>query len=384
MQTTSPRDVRLDFFRGLALIVIYITHIPGNAWAKFTPGALGPSDAAEWFVFCSGVASALAFGKLFAERGWWIGTARVAARIWQLYWAQIALFLVVAALSVWATRHLGAENYVEKLNLVPFFTAPGSGLLGLLSLGYVPNLFDILPMYMAILAMLPAIIALAFVHPALALGASLALYLAARNLGLNLPAEWWSDRPWFFNPLAWQLLFVVGFAFGRGWLRRPQPTWPRVLAAGLIVAVLFALNFGPIWQNVGWVKAISDAHLWSIGKTDLGPARILHFLAATYLVLALLDRFPRLLHVRAVEPIVQIGQQTLPVFLVGIVLSWTGGMALDVLGRDGWTLLLVNLTGIALMIAVARIVAFYVRQARPKRNRGAFTAPAPAIPRKVA
>ena len=63
------RDLRLDFFRGLAMFIILIAHIPNNAWALWIPARFGPSDAAEMFVFCSGFASAIAFGSVFLERG---------------------------------------------------------------------------------------------------------------------------------------------------------------------------------------------------------------------------------------------------------------------------------------------------------------------------
>jgi hypothetical protein len=69
-----PRDVRLDVFRGLCLVIIYVAHIWDNPWASFIPARFGFSDATEIFVFCSGMASAVAFGGTFAKRGFWIGT----------------------------------------------------------------------------------------------------------------------------------------------------------------------------------------------------------------------------------------------------------------------------------------------------------------------
>ena len=359
MPPTSLRDVRLDLFRGLAMFIIFVAHLPDNRWADFLPRELGPSDAAEWFVICSGFASALAFGKVFEQQGWWLGTSRILHRLWQLYWAQIAVFLTVATLSVWATRHLGTADYVEGLNLGRFFAEPDTGLLYLLTLGYVPNLFDILPMYMVVLAMVPIVMALRGVHPLLALAFPPALYLAARTFDWNFSAEWWSDRVWFFNPFTWQLLFFTGFAFGRGWLARP-PTTPRLVGlASAVLVVLFVCTFDPIWKNVAWIEASTTPLVWMIDKTDFGPARYVHVLAMAYLSLVLLDRIPAVLRSPAITPVVLVGQQTLAVFLSTLVLSWVGGMALDVLGRSAVNYTLVNLTGFALMIAVARIVAFY-------------------------
>jgi hypothetical protein len=82
-----PRDVRLDFFRGVCLVIIYIAHIFDNPWAQAIPARFGFSDATEIFVFCSGMASAVAFGTVFERRGMLIGIARIAHRCWQVYWS---------------------------------------------------------------------------------------------------------------------------------------------------------------------------------------------------------------------------------------------------------------------------------------------------------
>lgn len=379
MQPTSPRDVRLDFFRGLAMFIIFIAHMPGNSWQAFLPREIGPSDAAEWFVFCSGFASALAFGRVFELQGWWLGTTRIMHRVWQLYWAQIAVFLATATLCVAGTRWLGTGvDYVVELNLTRFFAETDQGLLHLLTLTYVPNLFDILPMYMAVLAMVPVIMGLWRLHPWLAMLFPPTLWLAANLFGWNLPAEWWSDREWYFNPFAWQLLFFTGFAFGRGWLRRPPATWPWIAAASMVLLVLFLLNYDPIWENVAWIGALSDAHLWMIEKTDFGVARYAHVLAMAYLALVVLDRYPDFLRRRPFEPIIAVGQQTLPVFLSTIVLSWAGSMLLDVIGTSQASVAVANLLGFSAMLAVARISAFYKSQPwRRPRHRLEATKPAP-------
>ena len=384
MQPTSLRDVRLDFFRGLAMFIIFVAHVPGNRWADFLPRAIGPSDAAEWFVFCSGLASAVAFGKVFEQQGWWLGTGRILHRVWQLYWCQIAVFLTVAGLSVAATDWL-ERDYVAALNITRFFTETEAGLLHLLTLTYVPNLFDILPMYMVLLLFVPVVAGLYRVRPWLGLAFPPALYLAARAFDWNLPAEWWSDRPWFFNPFTWQLLFFTGFALGRGWIHRPAFTAPWLTLAAAVLFVLFLLNFDPIWTNVGWLHTLSDAHLWMIDKTDFGPARYAHVLAMAFVGLALLDRRREVLRWRGFEPIVKVGQQTLPVFLSTIVLSWSAGMFLDVSGRTALTFAVANLAGFALMIGVAHLTAYYKsqpwRRARHKLEpapAGGSGAPAPA------
>ena len=69
-QKRKLRDPRLDVFRGLGMFIILIAHIPENNLASWIPARFGYSDAADLFVFCSGMASAFAFASLFEKRGW--------------------------------------------------------------------------------------------------------------------------------------------------------------------------------------------------------------------------------------------------------------------------------------------------------------------------
>src|ERR1700743_3963366 len=89
-----PRDMRLDFFRGLALVCIFIDHIPGNYLGYFTLSAFGFFDAAEVFIFISGFTAALVYGRTLAVRGRLIARAQVLRRAWELYVAHIFLFMI--------------------------------------------------------------------------------------------------------------------------------------------------------------------------------------------------------------------------------------------------------------------------------------------------
>src|SRR6056297_3649 len=152
------RDPRLDFFRGCAMFIILLAHTPGNTWTLWIPARFGFSDATEIFVFCSGMASAMAFGAVFANKGFGLGCARVGFRVWQVYWAHVGIFLFTATM-LFAIDHFGVgareTPYIEGPYVVPLFERTGEALIGLLTLTYVPGLFDILPMYLAILAMIP-------------------------------------------------------------------------------------------------------------------------------------------------------------------------------------------------------------------------------------
>jgi len=325
-QAKKPRDPRLDFFRGLAMFIILLAHTPNNTWTLWIPARFGFSDATEIFVFCSGMASALAFGAVFANRGFGLGCARVGFRVWQVYWAHIGVFLATAIM-LFAIDHYGVgareTPYIEGPYVVPLFEQTGEALIGLFTLTYVPGLFDILPMYLVILAMIPAVMAAYRIggRPAVAAlvlvtwgAATLAGY--ARSFGdepdlagwqealvalgrplawMNLPSYPWGDGTWFFNPFAWQLVFFTGFAFGMGWLPAPPVTRTLVwLAAGfLILSVPLAwYKFHGGYSLVAdtWLYTAIDATrefvepLW--WKTWQGLFRWLHFLSLAYLAWA--------------------------------------------------------------------------------------------------
>src|SRR5580704_5142840 len=60
---TSERDLRLDLFRGLALWLIFLDHIPQNIVNWITIRNYGFSDATEIFIFISGYTAAFVYGR---------------------------------------------------------------------------------------------------------------------------------------------------------------------------------------------------------------------------------------------------------------------------------------------------------------------------------
>ncbi len=375
----ARRDLRLDFFRGLGMFIILIAHIPWNSWKNWIPARFGYSDATEIFVFCSGAASAIAFLKIFNTRGWWIGTMRIAFRIWQLYWCHIALFFAAAATLVYIDNTLPLfyewyagvkqhglmimlfdpssvagiplevaepnRSYHTTLNLKRFVNNTPEFLPYLFGLHYVPNFFDILVMYMVILALIPVIVALSWRGKWWAMGFSITLWALASQpwlvffdltgdnvvetsslwvwfktmIGfqegvpvlqlLNLPAEppTRNDRNWFFNPFAWQLIFFTGFAFAVGWIPKPPVKWYLILLAFAVLIPAFFMDTdgvparrllasNPDINNILITWGISDSTItewrtWHrdelrvvFSKTFFGLFRYMHFLALAYLV----------------------------------------------------------------------------------------------------
>ena len=364
----GQRDVRLDFFRGIAMFIIFIAHMPGNAWTLYIPARFGPSDATEMFVFCSGFASAIAFGGAFKKYGFGIGTARVLFRCWQIYWAHIALFFTILAIVSLGTFYLpGDKDYIGGLNLYHFVNDPARGIIHLMTFTYVPNLFDILPMYFGVLLLLPIIVYLARVHVGFAVAFSVGLWAAVQAFGWDFPAEWWLNkhgemRTWYFNPLAWQVLFFTGFAFGAGWFKSPPRSAALFWSAVVFVAVTIPVEYWPIRQNSQFLKDIWDMTRWGTYKSDFGVLRYAHFLSLAYIALYLLHGREQGLHHPYLKPIIKVGQQALPTFLSGLVLSRLGGMFLDQMDRTELTWTIANLSGFALLICVAYVAGFFKNQ----------------------
>src|SRR5829696_369764 len=385
----ASRDPRLDVFRGVGMLIILVAYIPGNAWADWIPARFPLCHATEILVFCSGVASALAFGRLFESAGWTLGTARILHRVWQVYWAHVGVFVAVVALLAAADLELGGRNLRHGLNLGPFLDDPARMLLGYATLTYVPNYFDILPMYLVILALIPLVVAAARLGRGAVAALVGILYLLAYARLLDLPAEPWSDRVWFFNPFSWQLLFFLGFAFGRGWLvPRGYDRRLMLAALGVVAAALpFSCQYGwscfAAWGAAPWFGEVHQALGAVIDKTHLAPLRIVHFLAIAYLAYTLAGEGGRRLQGSLAPAVQLVGRQTLGVFLAGLVLAQALGVVLDVAGRSVATAALVNIGGCAVLLAVAGICE-WVKSSPWLHTRAQGSAPRGSVARPVA
>lgn len=351
-----PRDRRLDVFRGLCMLIIFIAHMPQNPWLAWIPARFGFSSATELFVFGSGFASAVAFGRAFSTAGFANGTLKIANRIWQLYWTHLALFAALAGLTVL----LAPEGSHAMRALSHVFAAPAQALGGLVTLTYVPMLLDILPLYIVVLALVPVMMAARRLHPVAPFALSAALYAASVLFGLSMPGHASDGGPWFFNPFAWQVLFFAGFAIGLGWWTPPALDRRGLVAvAAAIVALSVPFNFWAFTDAYPVLVDIQAAVLPMNTWTHLHPVRIIHFLALAYLVLSLLERARWLLDTRAAGVLSLVGTQSLPAFLACTVLAWIGGIALDILGDTPGPVAVINVAGLAGIVAAAWVARLF-------------------------
>lgn len=356
IRSPQPRNLQLDFFRGLALMIIFINHMPGNPWFAYTPSRLGLSDSAETFVFLSGFAAAIAFGRSFKQAGLALGSVRVLFRCGQIYLAHLVLFISMATLLLTMNSLSFIHNPWQLDSLNYFFEQTPEALLALISLKYVPNFIDILPMYLVIMLWLPMVWALSRIHIALAMAFSVSLYLAATYFGWELTANPVTGQAWYFNPFCWQLVFFSGFAFSSGWLPVPRPH------RGLIwLCIAYAIFCYPLENRFGysrlpWFAEFRETWEPLLNKSHEGILRYLHFLAVVYLVGSFMRTRQHWLQAKPARRVIALGQQSLPIFMFGSCLSLAGGMLLDGTHADLIDSLWVNLAGLGLMLILAQLL----------------------------
>lgn len=374
----SGRDLRLDFFRGLALIFIFIDHIPGNIVAAYTVQNFGFSDASEIFIFISGYAAGLVYMRATRREGVLFASARVLRRVWQLYVAHLFLFVIFLAEVAWTSIKFDNPMYVEEMKIASFLEEPHVAIIESLLLKFKPVYMDILPLYIVLLLFFPAVLWLSLKSRWLTLAVAAVLYGVVRYFHLNLPG-YPEGAVWFFNPLAWQLLFVAGAVLG-GTSRReafPLPHHPAILALALAY-LLFALVFTLRWRVTelgdGWFDDAVRA-LFPMDKTNLSLWRLAHFFALAYAVVYFVRPENPFFRTAAAWPLILCGQHSLHVFCLGVFLSFAGLIAIVEIDNSVPFQILVNLVGVALMIATAWVLAWYRAKER---------APRPAITKQQA
>ncbi len=367
-----PRELRLDFFRGAALFSIFLDHIPSNALSWLTIRNFGFSDASEAFVFIAGYSAVLAYGRRLEANGFVFVTARIYKRCWQLYVAQLLLFMIFTAQVAYTAEKFNNPMYSEEMGIVNFFNEPHVTLWQAMLLKFRPTNMDILPLYIVLLLFFPFVLLGLKRFPKSMLLISVLGYLAAVRFEWNLPT--WPDGVWLFNPLAWQVLFVLGaaagIAHGRPWMRRFRKLGICLAAFYLSFALFVVLTWHfPALEN--YLPDLLQSALYPIDKTNLSPLRLVHFFALAYLVVLAVPGDSRPLRWRMLRPVVRCGQHPLEIFCLSIFLSFAGHMLLTEWSDALATQIGVSLAGIAVMIAAAYYLGWYRRLERSAAtNRG--------------
>jgi len=369
------RDYRLDFFRGLALVFIFMDHIPDNALSFWTLRSFAFSDAADVFIFISGYTASLVYGRAMLREGWLMAAARVWRRVWQLYVSHLCLFMMYNAEVSYTLLHFNNPLFTDEMGFGTFLDDPGQTFIRVLLLQFQPSLLNILPLYISLLLIFPAFLLGLRRHPLAALVPSALLYLAVQIWRLNMPG-YPAGQQWYFDPFAWQFLFVIAAALGfpQQGKRTTLPRQHWLLAGALLmVAVGAVVQFSwTLHELFPRIPLLVGVPLWADDKTHLPPVRIVNMLALAYVVARTVPPDARFLTSRVGWLLVLCGQKSLYVFCLTILLSVVGGIALSLVGSALIVQVGINMVGILIMIALALLLTWFDAGGRlPPRPRPA-------------
>jgi hypothetical protein len=349
------RDLRIDFFRGFALWCMLIDHMIKSWLRAITLKEYGFCDGAELFVLLSGVSAGIVYHRAMVRDG--LGTAwlKIVRRIATIYRTHLIMFMFFVAevgiLVVW----LNPPSFLEFLALDGFSAHPFRSIMNTVLLGTEPKFFDILPLYIVLLFLLGLTLPL-IRWPRSLLGCSVLLYVAARVFHLNLGP--WTEN-WFFNPLAWQVIFMVG------------------------VTSPYVLKVKDYWRGWDWLAALFslfslfesharhlDSHLpaallihFDVDKPAVHPFRLLAIVSLGWLAWRYIPATAKWLQSRWAGPLVLLGQHSLAVFSSSVLFAVLGEAILFT--HPGWiSQILVQSLGTMALVGVAAVCAWNSNKSR--------------------
>jgi hypothetical protein len=347
------RDLRIDACRGIALWWIFLDHVPNNIGSWLTLRNYGFSDAAEVFMFISGVTCALAYGSARGREGWSGVIGRSLRRGWDIYAAFLLLTLACAIMAYLA----GRDYLADESNTRVLLEHAGPTLAHAAALQYRPVNTDVLPMFVVYHVLFAPLLWLLLRAPNVTLGASLLLYALVHVFGWTVPA--WPNNVWFFNPLAWQFLIVLG----AWWVIEGKRVRPWVTSRTALVLAALYLVFSLIitlsWNIKLLEPLIPEALtnlLFPMDKSNLSPFRVLHFLALAVLAVWFVPYNWRGLITPVMRGAIRCGENSLPIYCLGVLLALASHVALHDIS-DGLAMqIALSLGGILMMIVAAMLL----------------------------
>jgi hypothetical protein len=361
------RDLRLDFFRGLALWFIYLDHIPDNLVSWFTVRNYGFSDATEIFVFISGYTAVIAYSRMMLKDGWPRAAARIFRRVWQLYVAHILLFVVFIAQIAYVSIARDTPQLIEEMQLLGLGQNPYQAILEAALLKFRPVNLDVLPLYIVLLAAFPFALPALLRWPWAVILVSIGLYAVTSHFNWNLPG-YPDDKVWFFNPMAWQVVFYSGAVLA---VVAPRlallDRWRRTVMALAVFYLLFAAFIALSWHYNSLERLIPDwfaRQIYPIDKTNLDILRFVHFLALAWMVRLVVRPNARFLKWHIFQPIRRCGEHSLQIFCLGTFLAVTAQIIVARYEESIVSQLLVSLAGLVIMSLFAYTASWFKAQSK--------------------
>lgn len=356
------RDHRVDALRGVALLMMLCDHVPQDWLNRFTLRNVGFADAAEIFVLLAGYASWLAYGRLILrgppDGGWKAAFGRILRRCWRLYLFQMVMLFV----SVFTIRQWRHYDPVPVDFLEPELAHGSHWLWAVLTLQALPNNLNILPLYILLLLAIPVMVWLWKISAKLLLGVSFVLWCIANlDPSINIP-NWLDPDGWYFDPLAWQFIFVLGMLSailaGRNDGHLPSPKWLRWVC-GIYL-------FWGVWECFPYrdwgLPPLNPLPVPYAEKSTLALWRWLEAMAILVVVQSS-GTASRFSETRGGQALAVLGRHSLEVFSLGTVLDLFARLVMNSFGT-GWAIqIAVNVGGLAGVYGVALWLDHHRRQA---------------------
>jgi hypothetical protein len=297
------------------------------------------------------------------ERGFLVAGARIMRRAWQIYVAHIFLFAIYLAEISYVATSFENPLYAEEMNILDFLKQPDVTIIQAMLLKFKPANMDVLPLYIVLLLLFPPILWLLRLRPSLALATSVLLYALTWEFHWNLPS--YPSGHWYFNPLAWQLLFVFGAWCALGGANRLAPVLRSPVTLALAVAYLvFAFVITITWYIPGVSQYIPhwvEEAIYPIDKVNLDALRFVHFLALAAVTVWFVPRDWPALQSRWARPLIVCGQHSLEIFCLGVFLSFAAHFAMVEVSGAFWMQLAASVLGIMIMTGAASLITWYKR-----------------------
>src|SRR5882757_4222680 len=238
---TREGDLRLSLLLGIAAWFLFVDHIPHNAVSMLTMRNFGFSGATDLFVFVGGYIAAILYGKMMLERGFVVAATRIFRRVWQLYAAYVALFVIYIDLIGYVARKSAAPEIIHEFNVAGILGHTIRTLIYGLLLQAKPLNLDVLQLVIVLMAFFPIVLFGLLRRPNLTAAGSIVLYFAAHKFDWNLSS--FPDGHWYFNPFSWQLMFVLGAWFALGGTKQARAIRSLQQLSILRIAALLYLLF---------------------------------------------------------------------------------------------------------------------------------------------
>jgi len=355
------RDHRVDAMRGMALLMIFVDHIPQNMLNRLTLHNVGFADAAEIFVMLAGFASWIAYGSAIERHGWLVGIGRLIKRCVVLYLYQFGmLLLTVLTIRQWRRLWPLPPDAIE-----PELAHGSTWLWKVLTLDALPNYLNILPLYIVLLMLFPLIYALMRKNLWLGLGISAGCWLLINiDPDVNLP-NWLDPDGWYFDPFAWQFLFTLG-GVGAILCARHGGSLPR--HRGLTAAAWAYLAFSAL-ESFPWALwGLPDIRPFIMGppqKTSLAFVRLIDVVSIFYLVES--SPLMRSLSEGLVgQFFARFGRHSLEIFATATVMDLYARLVFSLLGTSWWMQVAVNCVSISLLFGLSLLLDARRNRARDR------------------